>query len=557
MSRAMILAPAACLLAGLGMPDCPAAAQTFVRERPIQGAWVRPPSSLSRLDVILDQMADAGFTDLYLETFYHGLASNRSTVFRPRFTFDYLDEAILRAARRGIRVHAWLESAYWDFGGLGSYLLDEHPEWKVVDHLGRTDIGDQPGQRFVNIGIPGVQGMLGAYCAELATDLGGLWGIQTDYHRLPLDNDGSDGQPAPFSYDAWTVAEFERRTGLAAPTVYNPTAGSAWTLFRDFQRERIAEAARAMHDAIVAVDPGVQFSAAIFAAAPTDTGQVSKMQDWPRMTAGGYLPVVVPMAYGSSTSSIRNDLRITVRDAAGAKVVAGLAVINPASRPSIGTQLGGVYGEGLDSFIVFEANALVDEPGVRDAAAAAIASSAPYLSADLDRDRDVDAHDLAAYEAAFAGAYAGQRIRAFGNLRPLDTTLDTWLDLDDLEEMRAQFRAFRFGTDGVVTGKELEVVRRSFTPAGQTFPRHLYDLDGDGLVGCEDLRAARRLADPSVPLGENPDANRDGSLDVLDILAFFELFGSGAEPGDVDGSGVRDIFDILAYFEVFVGSVCP
>ncbi|MEM9082700.1 MAG: phosphodiester glycosidase family protein, partial [Planctomycetota bacterium] len=117
--------------------------------RPIRGAWLRPLTGSTAIDLILDRLADAEVTDLYLETFYHGLASNQSNVFNDRFGSDVLAEYIERARLRGIRVHAWLEAAYWSFGGSGNYILNANPEWKIVDYEGNTDIGDINGQVFV------------------------------------------------------------------------------------------------------------------------------------------------------------------------------------------------------------------------------------------------------------------------------------------------------------------------------------------------------------------------------------------------------------------------
>ena len=74
--------------------------------RKIRGAWLRPPATLAALDSTLQILASAGIRDVFLETFYWGLATNQSEVFQDRFGFDYLAEAIKLGAARGIRIHA-------------------------------------------------------------------------------------------------------------------------------------------------------------------------------------------------------------------------------------------------------------------------------------------------------------------------------------------------------------------------------------------------------------------------------------------------------------------
>lgn len=56
---------------------------------------------------------------------------------------------------------------------------------------------------------------------------------------------------------------------------------------------------------------------------------------------------------------------------------------------------------------------------------------------------------------------------------------------------------------------------------------------------------------PSCP----PDLNGDGLLDIFDIIAFFDRFGSGDTRADLTGDGSLDIFDIIAFFDLF-GAGC-
>jgi uncharacterized lipoprotein YddW (UPF0748 family) len=500
-------------------------------ERPIRGAWLRPPTSLAILEAHIEKLADAGIQDLYLETFYHGLATNDSQVFRDRFTFDYLAEAIRIGARRSVRVHCWLESAYWSYSGSGSYVLSRHPEWKVVDINGNTDIGDQPGQTFVNLGHPGVQQMLAEYCAELA-QYAGLEGIQTDYHRFPLDNDTGDQYAAPYSFDDHSRAAFAAVSGvdplLAGATPDDPF----WDEWVRWRRDSISLAADRMHQAIESVNPGVVFSGAVFAAATTSGQQLVKMQDWPTWAANGYIDHVVPMAYGTSTNSIRSDLQLAMSLASGRRVVAGLAILNNQPRPSISQQLGVARQVGIEDFIFFEATVITADPARQAELAAWIGANATAQVADFDRNGYIDARDRTLLGQVWSG---GDPVGVTPRNRQFDLDDDGWIDGADLILFESRFDLFRFGEDGVVDQRDLQALLNVWTGPGGGDPLpvlNLYDLDGDGDVDYDDQ--LRLHASLTVDLPPDTDVNRDGKTDIDDLYAQTQ------DPIDVDRDGTVD-----------------
>lgn len=79
----------------------------------ILGAWVRPDRRAA-LDV-LTPLRGAGYTDVFVESFYHGMTIYPSEVApqRPEFRGgDKLAEYRLAAATLGLRLHAWVEVLY-------------------------------------------------------------------------------------------------------------------------------------------------------------------------------------------------------------------------------------------------------------------------------------------------------------------------------------------------------------------------------------------------------------------------------------------------------------
>lgn len=502
--------------------------------RKIRGVWMRPPASVSDLDPMFQTLAACGIRDVFLETFYWGLATNSSSVFQSRFSHDYLADAIRIGASRGLRIHAWLETAYWSFQGSGDYILNQHPEWKVVDHNENTDIGDIAGQVFVNIGLPGVQAKLAAYCRELAA-YPGLWGIQSDYHRFPLDSNTTDGQPAPYSYDFESRLAFFGQHGVdPLVAVRGPTA-SLWGQWVAFRRDRIALAAKAMNDAINEVSPSVLFSGAVFAQAITNSSQLVKMQDWPTMAANGWFEQIVPMAYATSALGIRNDLQSALDQAGPARVVAGLAILTNQSRPGLAQQLGAAKGVGIEDFILFDAATLLASQSMRTELRNFLLTQATFQTADFNRDFDIDARDWQFFEYAM-GFAPGPPPPGF---EAADLNGNGIMDPEDRVIFRDQFRKHRFNARGVVGERELQAFLNAYTgpgPGGIDFGiHHLYDLDGDGDVDYNDQLILHALLTEPVPF----DLDLDGSS-VVDIDDLHEWY---RRPRDINRDGVMNQAD--------------
>lgn len=508
---------------------------TPLAELPVRGVWLRPPSSsIATLEVYLQVLADAGVTDLFLETFYWGLATNSSDVFQDRFTFDYLAEAIRIGAKYGIRTHAWLESGYWSFGSTGQYLFAELPDAAVVHVSDPTNTGDIPGQTFVNLGHPGVQQKLADYCTELAT-YPGLYGIQTDYHRFPAN---AGNNLAPWSYDAWARAEFQNQFGVDPLFSASGPGAPFWNQWVQFRRDGVSQAANVMHQAINAsVNPGLAFSAAIFATADTSASQFSKLQEWPVWANNDYIEWVVPMAYGLSTSSIGNDLSITLSKAGDNRVVAGLAILTNATRPSIPDQLATARNLGIDDFILFSGQTLIDNASMRSDLINWLIVQANPIIGDFDGDRQIDPGDF----AQFSGAYQGTPVQANPLNARFDLNNDGWIDEQDYQFLRSLFARWRFGDDGVVDELDLQALLNCWTGPGPGTPvltRHLYDLDHDGDVDYDDQLILHTYL--TVDIGPDADVNRDGVIDVDDLHM------QTTSPIDVNRDGLVDGDDTRA-----------
>ncbi|MDX2017508.1 MAG: family 10 glycosylhydrolase [Planctomycetota bacterium] len=523
--------------AGLAVLAAPAAAQTLRDTRPVRGAWLRPPSTLSALETTIQGLANAGITDLFLETLYWGQATNRSNVF-PRRTFsgtqDYLADSIRIAAKYGMRVQAWTETGYLAFGS-SNQVVAANPSWQVrhVDPANTTQ-GDIAGQIFVNLGNPGVRTMIQNYFRELA-NVTGLWGIQSDYHLMPLAPSGT----APFSYDDWA------RTTFAAqfPQFGDPrisaanSSGPGWTTWFNWNMNNYSQALNLFQQAVNEVNSGIDFSVTAFADWNGATHR-SKMIDLPTWGANNYAEFFYPMSYFTSTTSIRTDVQRAKTALPGKRIVVGLAITTNITRPTLTAQLNAIRAESIEDFAIWEAPTLANSAAVQTEMRSWITGTAIKQRGDFNADGYIDGRDRNLFLSVFVPNTA---IPVNPGNSVYNLNGDGVINNTDKALFDTQFRKWRFGDDNVCDQRDLNAFLNCWTgPLSVTPPAvlNLYDMDADGDVDYADQLILHSLL--TVTLPADTDVNRDGRFSDLD------LYLQNTNPIDVNRNGVIDGNDTMA-----------
>ncbi|MEO0631073.1 MAG: hypothetical protein AAFY46_10145 [Planctomycetota bacterium] len=298
-----------------------------------------------------------------------------------------------------------------------------------------------------------------------------------------------------------------------------------------------------MHDAINAVAPGQVFSAAIFASATTSSSQLSKMQDWPAWANGGYMEVIIPMAYGPTQSSIRNDLNLAQGLAPTTPIVAGLALTGTAPHPPVATQLDAVAQANLDGFVFFEGGYLAQTPAELASLRSWLDANAPFQPGDVDFDGLIDGRDIADFRSFFTG----DPRPVTGRTQQYDLDGSGVVDAGDEAELLSLFTRARYGVDGVVDQRDLDAFLASFTGPSAGGPVEaiisLHDLDADGDVDYDDQLIFHSLLTEDV--GLDLDANRDGVFDVEDC------YDQTQSPIDVDRDGAISEGDTQLLIETY------
>lgn len=206
--------------------------------------------------------------------------------------WDPLKVAVTEAHRRGIRIHAWVNT----MPGWGQKTLPakstgqhsvRHPEWFMVDPAGAR----MTANGFYACLDPGIKAVR-THLAMLMGDLVRRYdidGLHLDYIRYPL----AEEVKHDYSYNPEPLAAFKAQTGKIP--AQDP---EAWARFRKAQ---ITAVVRGIHDEIKRVNPKIELSAATLA---DNNKRALAAQEPDAWLNTGIIDAVCPMAY------VRNDMGI-------------------------------------------------------------------------------------------------------------------------------------------------------------------------------------------------------------------------------------------------------
>lgn len=274
------------------------------------------------------------------DAFYESSLEPRAEPVSAPAGFDPLAFAIREGHRRGMAVHAWVNThLVWgpsELPASDEHVVNAHPEWLAVpraltDELAPVDPRDP---RYVAALVryaqerpatvegvytspsdPGVRDRVHAVWMDLARRYD-LDGIHFDYIRFPS---------AEFDY---SVAALERFRTWVLPRIAperfrSLDDASALDLFafvdalpamwNDFRREQITGLVERIYRDVKAVRPDLLVSAAVVADA--EVAYESRFQDWRAWLRDGIIDVAVPMAYTTDPVRFESLVR-TARDAA-------------------------------------------------------------------------------------------------------------------------------------------------------------------------------------------------------------------------------------------------
>lgn len=265
-----------------------------------RGIWLNrsemfgPKEDLIKL---LDQLEDANFTSIYINTFFRGTVIYPDSEYLPQFEGvsepDILEWLIPAIHERGMRAEAWMEYGFYAFHtpdadateNRGAFL-NEHPELTAVAADGMRYLHNEQWGDFFSLcpANPKSHELLGSVYVE-ALSRYPFDGINLDRIRFPNEN---------FCYCDYCKKHFEKDTGMVLKPYPEGSEGRMkFNLWRSNQTSRFMSK---WAPKFKATRPDLTVS---LASLPPDM-KVSHAQPWDEWMGNGILDAAMPMLYGTA-----------------------------------------------------------------------------------------------------------------------------------------------------------------------------------------------------------------------------------------------------------------
>lgn len=291
--------------------------------------------------------------------------------------FDPLGVVIREAHRRGIEVHAWVNTHLVSSAVLlpqeEGHLVNRRPEWLAVhrDLSGRL-LAMDPGDpayldsivRHARANRDRIEGLYtGPAIPEVQDHVVEIWreilvrypvdGVHLDYIRFPgPDFDRSAASLGQFR--SWVREHFP---GDPAPPGEDaaPEELLAWVdahpeRWSEFRRESVTALVRRISSEVRRIRPRATISAAVFPG--IEDAYSARFQDWGLWLREGSIDVVVPMAYTADDAIFRSQLERAIGEGGAERVWMGVGIYqNPVD--GAGSKIRMTRNSGAAGFSVF------------------------------------------------------------------------------------------------------------------------------------------------------------------------------------------------------------
>jgi uncharacterized lipoprotein YddW (UPF0748 family) len=319
----------------------------------VRALWVvrTTLTSPDKIRAMVSAAADNGFNTLIVQVRGRGDAYYKSRV-EPRSIdlkdqpadFDPLGFTLTEAHKRGLKVHAWLNTSLLaNLDALPTdpnHVYNKHPEWLAVPKFVAAELYKMSPsdplyrQKIVEWSKGNRAELEGVYTgpanSKVRDHIYNIWmdilthypvdGIHFDYVRL-ASPDFDYSKTSLTKFNEWLLPQLDsnQRQQLKQSTKDNPLAATELhaSKFADFQRVQITALVERIYHAVKKRKPKVVVSAAVFA--NDENAYTRRFQDWRRWLQMGILDVACPMAYSTDTAVFQKQIEVATTTAHGAK----------------------------------------------------------------------------------------------------------------------------------------------------------------------------------------------------------------------------------------------
>ncbi|MFN2493556.1 MAG: glycoside hydrolase family 10 protein [Pyrinomonadaceae bacterium] len=326
----------------------------------VRALWVvrTTLTSPEKIQAMVKAAADNGFNTIIVQVrgrgdaYYRSSREPRASELREQpLTFDPLAATLAEASRRGLKVHAWINTSLLaNLDALPTdptHVYNRHPEWLAVPRSVATELYNMSPRdplykkRIVDWSKANRAELEGVYTGpanpQVRDHIYKIWmdilakyevdGLHFDYVRL-ASPDFDYSRTSLERFRTWLQPKLSAAQWreLRNTLQQNPLAAvDAYPQkFGDFQREQITALVERIYRAVKKRKPQVTVSAAVFA--NDENAFTRRFQDWRRWLSMGILDVACPMAYSTDTAVFQKQIEVATTNAhaAGRQVWAGI-----------------------------------------------------------------------------------------------------------------------------------------------------------------------------------------------------------------------------------------
>lgn len=274
----------------------------------MKGIWIRPVETTpSDIEKTIKRIHNAGITDIFLETYFHGktiypskyLQEKGVTSQREEFVgFDPLDIWIKEAHKRNMKVHIWFETFY--LGNENPKLnknnvLNVYPTWVNKRRIHFDSIEPVPSLSehngyFLDPANIQVQAYLKGILNEIITKYKPD-GINLDYIRYPqtVDSSYSNYAETNWGYTQFARNDFKEIYGIDPINIEYGTGD--WELWAQYRQNKISQFVSGIRD--ITKNSNIKLTTVIFP--DLQKSKITKMQDWRVWSMNNYVDGFTPL----------------------------------------------------------------------------------------------------------------------------------------------------------------------------------------------------------------------------------------------------------------------
>jgi len=274
----------------------------------LKGVWIRPvETSENDIEKTVDRINDAGITDIFLETYFHGKTiypsdymKNYGVIWqRSEFAgFDPLEIWIKEAHKRNIKVHIWFETFYVGNDNpmtTSNHVLSVYPLWankRLASYESETPVPSlsEHNGYFLDPANPQVR----TYLLGILTEIIEKYhpdGINLDYIRYPqtVDSSYSNYVSSNWGYTRYARNEFISIYGVDPVDIKYGTP--EWDMWAVFRQDKISSFVKEVNKITKAHN--IKLTAVIFP--DLKKCKTTKMQNWHAWSVNNYVDGLTPL----------------------------------------------------------------------------------------------------------------------------------------------------------------------------------------------------------------------------------------------------------------------